>query len=923
MPYSPIRTALITLTGLALSLLPASSADWLGGTSTDWSNAANWSGGVPSGVNAVVNTATGNIATITGNVPQVVDVIVGSGGNTGRVDHRSGTLSAGGGNWTFIGSGSGKGTYNLANTAVTAAGLTGFGLGSGTFNYGSRMFVGIDDGTSVGVLNINTTGSVNSTGTGDNDGIYVGAGNSTGTINLQAGTVNDWETRIGVGNGSHGTLNMSGGTFNTNHWTVVGENGGATGTVTQTGGTWNQKHTDWLSIGQRGNGSYYMSGNAVLNDQTVVDTSNRGTNKGNVVVGRYQDGGSGGVGLWDLSGSASARVRALNVGEQANTNGRVNVSGNASLVSQDYDLFLGINGTGRVDVTGGTMSFNGGWTYIGQNSGGSGTLNVNGGNVSSGRYYVGQNGTATVNVTAGQFTANDLVLIADGATGTGNFNVSSSGIATINSEMQVGANGTGFFTSTGGTTNLTNHLLRVGNNAGSKGTATIAGLVTGVSELNIANNGTAQGTVNLNAGGVIAVNYVQAGSGAVQLNFNGGEIRANQDEGSFLRSITAANSEILTGGLIVNSNGHNITVATPLDGAGGLTKSGGGALTLTSSQTYAGTTTVSAGTLALTVGSSPGTLAGDGLIIVASGGTLLAGTTDALGFFNHTANNGISIVQGGVLTISAGNRTSMDRNLTVTGGTVTSVGGGDGSGSSYTLRDANGSVMTYNSATDGTPATFSAQGIGLSGNATFNVLNGPGAVDLLISGNMIDNFATGNFVKAGPGTVKFTGNNTYSGTTDLTSGTLLLGANNVLPDTAAFNLSTGTTLNTGGYNDSTGALSVNGASNLDTSTSTSSLTFASVTSWTAMLSVWNYTGAPWMPGTDKLIVTDPTNVNLANVNFYSGNVGSFGTLIGSGGGGLIGSELVPVPEPGAVFSLLLLCGLAGCAERRSFLHYRR
>jgi hypothetical protein len=51
------------------------------------------------------------------------------------------------------------------------------------------------------------------------------------------------------------------------------------------------------------------------------------------------------------------------------------------------------------------------------------------------------------------------------------------------------------------------------------------------------------------------------------------------------------------------------------------------------------------------------------------------------------------------------------------------------------------------------------------------------------------------------------------------------------------------------------------------------------------------------------------------VQFYSGNIGDTGSAIGVGAG-FVGNELVPVPEPTAVVSLLLLLGVAGYRERR-------
>jgi autotransporter-associated beta strand protein len=183
--------------------------------------------------------------------------------------------------------------------------------------------------------------------------------------------------------------------------------------------------------------------------------------------------------------------------------------------------------------------------------------------------------------------------------------------------------------------------------------------------------------------------------------------------------------------------------------------------------------------------------------------------------------------------------------------------------------------------------------------------------------------AGGNFQKSGTGTATLSGNNSYSGTTNLAGGTLLLGSSTALPANATLNLSSGTTLNTGGLTATTGQLNVNGNTIIDLSAGASSaLTFASAGAWSGILSIWNYTGgAAWTASVgDKISFTSQGSINLANINFYSD---SGSTMVGTGGAGFVGTELVPVPEPSAVLAGLLLVGAVGWRERRTIIHLRK
>ena len=132
-------------------------------------------------------------------------------------------------------------------------------------------------------------------------------------------------------------------------------------------------------------------------------------------------------------------------------------------------------------------------------------------------------------------------------------------------------------TVSGGAVTVGNWLV-VGRN-GSTGTLTISGSATveqGIadagSRLEMTNFGPGgAGTVNLN-GGTLTVNGIvhNGGGGATtNFNFNGGTLRARQNNGAFMQGLTAAT--VLAGGAVLDSNGFAVTIGQSLvdGGAGG------------------------------------------------------------------------------------------------------------------------------------------------------------------------------------------------------------------------------------------------------------------------------------------------------------------------------------------------------------------
>jgi autotransporter-associated beta strand protein len=232
--------------------------------------------------------------------------------------------------------------------------------------------------------------------------------------------------------------------------------------------------------------------------------------------------------------------------------------------------------------------------------------------------------------------------------------------------------------------------------------------------------------------------------------------------------------------LTLTDGGHNLTMGGVISGAGGLAKFGNGTNSLYGNNTFTGGITISNGTL--TVGSLPiggggqlggGAYAGD----IADNGTftfnsaaaqILSGIISGTGALNEMGS--------GPLTLSAAN----------TFGGPTTIGAGSLTlGNSFalqnsTLNDNGGSVIFAGI----TAATLG----GLGGSQNLSLVNGASAaVALTVGGNNSTTTYSGalsgsgsSLTKTGTGTLTLTGNNSYTGATTVSAGTLELPAGGVV-----------------------------------------------------------------------------------------------------------------------------------------------
>ncbi len=250
-------------------------------------------------------------------------------------------------------------------------------------------------------------------------------------------------------------------------------------------------------------------------------------------------------------------------------------------------------------------------------------------------------------------------------------------------------------------------------------TSTISGagelVKTGSGTTILTGNSTLSGTTTINAG------TLQIGNGGASGALGNGAI---------------VNNASLS---ISRDNTIDLTFANAISGSGSLTKSGNGKVILTGTNTYGGTTTISAGSLQIGDGNTTGTL-GSGSVV--DNGTLIFSRSDDLTIANAISGTG-SIEQAGTGTTTFTANNTYSGTTTISAGTL-QIGNGSSTGSLGSGTVVDNSHLAFNHSDDV-------------------------SVSNAISG-------TGNLSQIGSGKVTLTGNNTYSGTTAISAGTLQIGS---------------------------------------------------------------------------------------------------------------------------------------------------
>ncbi|MFY7816930.1 MAG: beta strand repeat-containing protein [Akkermansiaceae bacterium] len=207
-------------------------------------------------------------------------------------------------------------------------------------------------------------------------------------------------------------------------------------------------------------------------------------------------------------------------------------------------------------------------------------------------------------------------------------------------------------------------------------------------------------------------------------------------------------------------------------GSYGLIKTGAGTLKLTQINTYTGPTTVNQGKLHLDASGGDGRIRGS-LTVQPAGVVEITGDGTGLGYKGELSS--VSINGGTITSASAIHVWGIADGLTMTGGLLQSNGG---------TSDPVGPQLEWNRVNVNTLASANSSVIagrirmradnGYTG-ILFNVANGDAAEDLRITAAVTEASSGMGITKNGAGTMTLRGANSYSGTTTVNQGTLIVG----------------------------------------------------------------------------------------------------------------------------------------------------
>ncbi len=675
----------------------------------------------------------------------------GNGGNGGGSSGGAGGAAAGTG-----GAGGNEQPTTLPFNGVSGGNFGGGGGGGGGGGNGNQRggnggTGGLFGGGGVGGVGIHTLSTPGVGGYGGGGAAADGTNASSAATTGAAGGFGGGGGGGGsLGNGSPGGASPFGG--GGGGGSLGGGGGASTGSFGGAGGSTNGGGGGGAGLG----GSIFIHSNGASQSSFIINDSN-------AISGGSVSAGSGGTSSGGLHNGSAGQALGADIFMMANSQLTFNLTTPFSLTS----AIIGDNGAGGGSTSTGGLSKTGAGTLtlggVGVVSTYTGTNSITGGTViiSADTNLGALANPVTINAATLQTNATTSSARTFSMPGNATFTPATATTFTISG----GISGAGELLASGaGTLALTNT-----SNTYTGGTSVTAGT------LSIAADGSL-GTSSVTLPGDVAL------ATSTTLNASGNVSSA----ATRLYSVGVSPGSTFT----QTSSGITHTIAGTISG-GLLIQGGPGTLSLTnaSANTYTGGTTINGGTLAFSADNNLGT----GAVTIASGAIFNA-TNTATSARTITSNNGIfaqggagvvhsissavagtSVTQSGPGTLTLGASNTYSGPTTVSAGTLNFTAGGNLlSGSSLNANGGTTDFSTYNGAPSLGDLNGSGSGaiINLGGNTLAVTTTGADSYAGVIQGS------GGSFNKQGATQLTLGGNNTYTGTTTLTAGTLTLGGSN-------------------------------------------------------------------------------------------------------------------------------------------------
>jgi autotransporter-associated beta strand protein len=506
-----------------------------------------------------------------------------------------------------------------------------------------------------------------------------------------------------------------------------------------------------------------------------------------------------------------AFIQQSSSNNQSLTMGTVNLAKNTvvdMIGSGNLTIASALTGSGNLvkENTGGTLILSGNSTaYAGNIYVNAGTLQISNANAlgnTTGTTTVLDGGTLAV---SGTITSAENITVAGAGVGGNGALQAVSGTGTLSGTVTLaGATTVG---ATSGNTLALGTVTGAGQNLTTTGAGNVnltGALTTGTGSLTIGNSGTTTmtgaantytGTTTVNAGTLVLNKAAGTTALAGNLTVNAGSVRLDANN-----QIADSSTVTLNNSATFNLNGRTETLgqlnstsatATTALGAGSLTLDGPN----NTNSSYAGVLT---GT-----GASSLNIAGTGKVYLSGTGSGFSGTTNVTsGTLNVSGSN--TVLGSGAVNVSTGGNLQLQGGISLANAITINGSGTSGNGA---IENFAGNNTLSGGITLGSASRIQSDTgtLALTGNITLgaNTLTAGGPGNLTQSGVIA---GTGGLTKDGSGTLTLSGNNTYSGATTVSAGTLRLGASERINNVSAVSVAAGAIFDVNGVTETIGSI---------------------------------------------------------------------------------------------------------------------